>query len=102
MNDLKNAELLLDSARGVYIPRDFVASFTLSKWQGIPEWAIKACSDPDGEDYWEGWTEILYGAVYTAPDGRVFSLHQTGDGDLWGICYERLTPEEREAFGFEE
>jgi len=55
---------------------------------------------PRNENYWEGWIEILSSATYTADDGRKFTLHQ--DGDLWAICHEQVTQEERENFGFEE
>lgn len=100
MNDLKNVELLLADARGIYIPRDFVQGFDLSKWQGISEWAAQECTDPINYNYWEAWNEILCNATHTAPDGRVFTLHQ--DGDLWALCIDNMTEEERENFGFEE
>ena len=96
---MENVQLLLSDARGVYIPRDFVEGFDLSKWQGIPEWAARACADPESEGYWEGWNEILSSAVYVADDGRKFTLHQ--DGDLWALCIDHMTKEERDNFGFE-
>lgn len=100
MNKPDNVTLLLSDARGIYIPRDFVQGFDLTKWQGIPEWAVQECSDPDNEGYWDAWCEILDRATFTAEDGRVFHLHQ--NGDLWALCYEGMTAEERENFGFEE
>jgi hypothetical protein len=96
-----NVQLLLADWRGVYIPQNFCQGFDLSQWQGIPDWAIDCCrKGPEEEDYWDAWTEILDSAVWTAPDGRVFTLHQ--DGDLWAVCYDTMSAEEREAFGFEE
>ncbi len=95
-----NVQLLLADSRGVYIPQNFVEGFDLSKFRGIPDWARDCClNGPETEGYWDAWVEILDSAVHTAPDGRVFTLHQ--DGDLWLICIEQMSTEEREAFGFE-
>lgn len=95
-----NVQLLLSDARGVYIPQNFVEDFDLSKFKGIPAWAIECClKGPETEGYWDAWTEILDSAVHHSPDGRKFTLHQ--DGDLWLICSEQMSDEEREAFGFD-
>jgi hypothetical protein len=45
------------------------------------------------------WIWVLDNAKYLAEGGDVYQLHQ--DGDLWGICYEKMTDEEKENFGFE-
>jgi len=34
---LDNVEILLSDARGIYIPRDFIQGFDLTKWYGISE-----------------------------------------------------------------
>jgi hypothetical protein len=95
-----NVQLLLSDARGVYIPRDFVTGFDLSKFVGIPDWARTTCSGgPEEEGYWDAWSEILDGAVCVTPNGRRFTLWQ--DGDLWLICIEQMSSEERAAFGFD-
>lgn len=96
---LENVSLLLSDARGVYIPRDFVEGFDLSKWEGINPRDIEICKNPEHECYWDSWSGILDSAAYTAPDGRVFCLHQ--DGDLWALCYESMTAEERDNFGMD-
>lgn len=97
---MANVHLLLDGCRGQFIPRDFVTDFDLSRWQGVSDWAREQCADPNNEGYWDAWQDILDNAVHTAPDGRRFTLHQ--DGDLWALCYDTMTAEEKSNFGFEE
>ena len=94
-------ELLLSDARGVYIPRDFVEGFDLAEW-GIDaeSWGVQTCaSGPEAEGYWDAWDKVLYRAEYRKGD-HVWRLHH--DGDLWAICYELMTDEEKQNFGFEE
>lgn len=90
--------LLLDSNRGRFIPRDFVKGFDLTKFEGISEWARQTCVNPDADGYWEAWDSILLSARHTDESGRVFTLHQ--DGDLWLLCLAEFTADERENFGF--
>jgi hypothetical protein len=94
-----NVILLLSDAMGVNIPAYFVTVFEREKWSGISDWAWKTCAaGPDTEHYWDAWEDILRDATYTAPDGRVYHLHQ--DGDLWALCYEHMSEDESENFGF--
>jgi len=97
---LDNVEILLSDARGIYIPRDFIQGFDLTKWYGISESDVEILQDPDNEFYWDAWKNILNNAEYKHSDGRVFTLHQ--DGDLWLICYDHMTDEEKSNFGFDE
>ena len=94
-------ELLLSDARGVYIPRDFVDAFDVTFWDLDPEsWEVETCaSGPEVEGYWDAWNEILDRAEYRKGD-HVWRLHH--DGDLWAICYELMTDEEKRNFGFED
>ena len=96
---LDNVEILLSDARGIYIPRDFIQGFDLTKWCGISESDVEILQDPENEFYWESWESVLNNAKFTADDGRVFSLWQ--DGDLFAICYEMMTDEEKHNFGFD-
>lgn len=84
--------LLLDSARGQYIPRDFVQSFDLEKFQGVSDWAKKECENPDNGHYWDAWESILNNTRYIE-DGRVFILHH--DGDLWLLCIDEMSDEDK-------
>ena len=103
---LDNVVLILSDARGQCIPRDFVYNDYTNelndehcrKWHIKQEDAVEL-ADPDGEYYREVWDSVLQYAYFVADDGREFRLHQ--DGDLWGLCYEQMTNEERRNFGFE-
>lgn len=96
---LENIEILLSDARGIYIPRDFVQGFDLSKWSCISESDIEILQNPENDFYWDSWESVLNSAKFTADDGRVFTLWQ--DGDLFAICYESMTDEEKQNFGFD-
>jgi hypothetical protein len=92
----KNPEsimLLLDSARGNYIPRDFVQGFDLTKFEGIKSSDAMICENPDHEWYWEAWSAILDNATFIQ-GGWVYRLYQ--DGDLFAYCDELMSDEEHE------
>lgn len=91
--------LLLDDVRGIYIPANFVNEFDLSTWQGLDNINLGHLSEPENECYWDTWYDVLSNASYTDDKGNVFTLHQ--DGDLWAICFDKMTDEEKENFGFE-
>lgn len=95
--------LLLSDARGIYIPQNFVESCLEPKeghWTGVADWARGECAaGPDTDGYWDAWDDILNRAIYHAPNGDEFRLYQ--DGDLWLLCFEKMSAEERENFGFE-
>lgn len=99
---------ILSDARGIYIPRDFltdqyneIARAHCAAW-GLTEdnedWWRDA-TDPDSEGYWDAWAWVCDHAKLTADNGGIYRLYQ--DGDLWGICYERMTDEERANFGLD-
>ena len=91
MNDLpESAELLLDGARGIYIPQNFAEIVKRECVEGVSEeqWAIFEAG-PEHEWYWEAWDEVLNSAIVTNPSTHErFTLYQ--DGDLW------LIPEDAE------
>ncbi len=100
--------LILSDARGMYIPRDFLTDYLgniaedhCTAW-GLTtdnsDWWQDAVS-PCSEHYWDCWDWILDNAQYTTPDGDIYRLYQ--EGDLWGICYEKMTDEEKKNFGFD-
>lgn len=105
---LSAVTLILSDARGIYIPRDFlcdsnneIAVEHCAKW-GLTEhnagmW--KDAANPESEYYWDDWVWILDSAKYTDEDGNVYRLCQ--EGDLWGLCYERMSDEEKRNFGME-
>ena len=78
------SDLFLDSARGIYIPRDFADAIDIADWTGInPEDLEVLRAGPDAEDYWDAWQSVLDYAE--TKDGRV--LHQ--DGDLWLVARDK-------------
>ena len=96
---MQAVELLLNDARGIYIPRDFVEGFDVTKWGLDPDsWEVQTCADPDNLLYWDAWIQILDNAEFQH-DGNVWRLHQ--DGDLWAVCYELMTDEEKQNFEFD-
>ncbi len=98
-NTLSAVSLLLDSNRGVYIPQSFITTFDLSKWEGITIDNIAALSaGPDIEDYWSAWESVIDSATFTE-NGHVWRLYQ--DGDLWALCDELMTEEEKYNFEFD-
>jgi len=99
--------LILSDARGVYIPRDFITD----KYNGIAvdhckAWGITQedaeilASGPDHEYYWETWDDVLSNAHYVDEEGNKYFLIQ--DGDLWALCYDRMTDEEKLNFGMDD
>ena len=97
-----NVILLLDNARGIYIPRDFVEScdFGEDGWQGVTEEDREILLDPEHDWYWETWDSVLSNSHYIdKPSGKVYHLHQ--DGDLWAVCHDSMTDEEKLNFGWE-
>lgn len=80
--DLKHATLLVDGARGIYVPQYFAQTTPRDLLSGVSEedWAILEAG-PDHEWYWDTWDDVLGNASITGDDGTVYYLHQ--DGDLW-------------------
>ena len=99
--------LILSDARGIYIPRDFVtdnyneiACDHCLAWGLDPDsWCVTTCANPEADGYWDAWDEILNNARYVDANGDVFTLYQ--EGDLWGLCVDRMTDEEKSNFGFD-
>lgn len=97
-----NVILLLPDARGIYIPRDFASDFNFGEdgWQGVSQEDRDALSDPENEWYWGTWDIVISNAHYTDPaSGKVYHLYQ--DGDLWAVCYDNMTDEEKLSFGWD-
>lgn len=99
--------LLVDSRYGVYVPQRFVDSYDMAKWDWSKSEALcqreeveSLKAEPhESEMYWEDWQAVLDNATFKQ-DGFTWRLYQ--DGDLWAICEELMTAEEKHNFGFEE
>lgn len=109
MHKMNAVVLILSDARGIYIPRDFVCDdYNEIAWEHCKAWGLNEsniecwqdAANPENEFYWEAWDWILNNAEFTAESGDKYRLYQ--DGDLWGICYDKMTEEEKRNFGFED
>lgn len=109
MSKLNAVTLILSDNRGIYIPRDFLCDdYNEIAFEHCLSWGLTAenfhnwqdAADPENEGYWDAWDWILNNAKYTDESGNVYYLYQ--DGDLWGLCHERMTKEEMHNFGFDD
>ncbi len=99
--------LIISEARGIFIPRDFLTDDGDIDEENCIAWGLdtdnsdwlEKAVDPHSDSYWDCWSWIIDNAEYTTPDGDIYRLHQ--DGDLWAVCYEKMTMEEKENFGFD-
>lgn len=94
---MSGVQLLLSDSRGIYIPRDFVECFDIDKWNVQ---RVGDLNHPSNEFYWDNWDVCLNNAYFIDKNGNKWHLWQ--DGDLWAICPELMTEEEKQNFGFED
>lgn len=95
----------IDSNRGVYIPQSFMQMIDKQYWQPIThqdEKILLAGPDIDNSaEYWETWTKFIDGGQFiTDQDGDEWRLHQ--DGDVFLMCFEKMTDEEKQNFEIDE
>lgn len=76
-------ELLLDGARGVYIPRDAARELNWVPNTASPQDLKILESGPDHEWYWEAWETVLDNGKLMSSNGSYWTLYQ--DGDLFAI-----------------
>lgn len=96
---MSGVQLLLSDSWGIYIPAKFVKCFDIESWS-IDLKYVGRLSNPVDELYWDYWDVVLNKAKRTDKQGNTWHLWQ--DGDLWGICHELMTDEEKQNFGFED
>ena len=90
--------LLCDACHGIYIPSIFIESIEgIQEWKNISNYDKEQLKNSDNENYWHSWDNVLSKAEFTK-DGNTWRLHQ--DGDLWLLCYELMTDEQKQNFGF--
>lgn len=101
MNKLRYAGvvILLGDFYGTNLPMKFSDNFDLSTWHGLNNIDLDDLSSSDNEFYWETWQEVLDKAYFIDTQGNKFTLHQ--DGDLFAICDELMTNDEKINFGFD-
>jgi hypothetical protein len=91
MYGLSTCEILLDEARGIYIPQAFYENFDFSIWNLKIE-DYSELRDPDLDGYWEAWDELLRNAEYHDDNGYVWRLRQ--DGSLFALRNDHNYEEE--------
>ena len=96
---MSGIKLLLSDAHGIYIPKTFYDGFDLSAWN-VNHRTIDDLSDPHKEYYWDTWEVVLNNSFLIDKDGHKWTLWQ--DGNLWAICDDLMTDEEKHNFGFDE
>jgi hypothetical protein len=81
----RNAKMILflSDARGIYIPRDFAQEIVRNTLTGVSAEDLDyLAAGPDGEHYWDVWSDVCDRAVITDPtDGTEYNIVQ--DGDCW-------------------
>lgn len=97
MNNLQSIELLLSSNHGQFIPKLFASNFDLSKFNiNLSDYDKIALQDVEHEWYWDAWQTIENNAYYIDEKGNEYTLLL--NGDLWLVCYELMTDEEKTNF----
>lgn len=100
MSDIKSGlACLLNDAHGIYIPAKFIECYDPVAW-GVTDDDQKELSSSDNQYYWETWESVEQYATFTDEHGNKWHLYQ--DGDLYAVCYELLTDDEKQFIGIEE
>lgn len=101
-DESKGVILFADGSRGIYIPQFFAESIKRDLVKGVSDedWEILEAG-PDHEFYLETWGNVESNAEVIL-DGHKYTLaNGEGGGDLFLICPELMTAEEKENFGME-
>lgn len=85
--------LFCDSSSGKYIPKRFAQEIKRELVSGISENDYNEILDPENEFYWETWDHVCNNAVITSVQGNKYYLWQ--DGDLWLVCDDLMTEQEK-------
>ena len=72
-------EVLLDGARGIYLPQSFADRFDMDEWGVSEEDATILTEGPDHEHYDDAWDSVLEAAEHTDKDGHTWKLTQDQD-----------------------
>lgn len=98
-NKIDAVVILLGDFYGINLPMKFSTNLDLSLWHGLDNIDLDDLSSPDNQFYWETWQEVLDKAYFIDTQGNQFTLYQ--DGDLFVICDELMTKEEKIILGFD-
>ena len=82
MHNDEKINLLLDEAKGIYIPNSFYMFFDFPFW-GLNRSEFTELNNPDNELYWDAWDDLLRDARHTDKKGITWGLWQ--DGSLFAV-----------------
>lgn len=91
--------LFCDGSSGNYIPQRFAEEINTQYLSGVSQDDLNELANPDNEYYWETWDKVCDNAVVSF-NGDEYRLHQSDA--LWLLCYDRMSDQEKENFGFDE
>lgn len=92
--------LFCSDSSGIYIPQRFAEEIKRECLFNVSDEDLADLSDPNNEWYWDTWDRVTNNAIIKNSQGDDYILWQ--DGDLWLLCPDRMTDEERSNFGFED
>ena len=90
--------LFSDSSRGCYIPKHFSEEVVRECVTGIDLADLDFLLQNDfwDENFWDTWHHVLDNCLVTDDHSNVYTLHH--DGDLWLVCEDLMTEEEKKNF----
>lgn len=101
MNTLKKEPaviLFCDGSSGIYIPKRFAEEVDKQYLTGVTQEDLDGLADPEDTYYWDNWEYVYNNALFTF-EGDEYYLYQSDD--LWLLCFDRMTDEEKRNFGFD-
>jgi len=86
--------LLLDGARGIYIPQQFAEIYgdQLLNVYDLEDDLHEISKGPDADQYWECWDAILQEGEFKDEYNKIYTLAQ--NGDLWRVEQGEEVPED--------
>jgi len=79
-----HVELIVDSANGIYVPKVFARSYVLREADLDEDMEI-CSSGPDGEFYWDAWSEIIDNGTIDGLSGAVYRIFVSDNGDVFAV-----------------
>ena len=78
MNNEGLIECIVNSGFGIYIPNVFIER-CYDTWNGITEDDKRDLSNPENENYWEAWDDVLRNAYWRDENGFKWTLWENDD-----------------------
>lgn len=92
---MSGVEIIVSSHHGQYVPQVFALEY--QNWKNISNEDMDILvQGPDHEWYYETWFNVMNEASFTDTNGNKWVLYE--DGDLFAICEELMTEQEKQNF----